>query len=438
MEPEILKFEDILKGCLKRWKEILVVAIFTTILATIVSGPSHEIITYEGDFKVLIKNVLVDESDNINVSNEDNKIQNIIQLIKTRDFLESAIKLTNLAITPQEVLKNLTVVNIDKSDFIQIKYVNEDYKSTEEVIEAIKEEIVNVLNGDVELFIAEDVGITEMVNVINNKIFIPIGFIGGLSIAFVIVFVFECINKTFKTKGEIERELKVPIISSIPKVKKGQSISIIENKNDTDFIRAFNSLIIDIKYRKKNELIKTIAITSSISGEGSSVVASNLALDLSNSNKILLIDCNYEKPRLNSIFNVSSDLGLVDVILNNKNLDDVILNYNKNLDLLLFGESEFNTISLLDSKALDELLDKVREKYEYIVIDTPALQAACEIKALLKKVDANILVVKAESTKKDDVKFSIKEMDNIGINLIGIAFNFADRFRNKYYNYKHN
>lgn len=55
MEPEILKFEDILRGCLKRWKTIVIFAIFTTILAAFVSGTSDEVITYQGNFKTLIK-----------------------------------------------------------------------------------------------------------------------------------------------------------------------------------------------------------------------------------------------------------------------------------------------------------------------------------------------------------------------------------------------
>lgn len=439
MEPEILKFEDILRGCIKRWKSILVFTILTTILAAVVSRTSNEIVTYQGNFKTLIRSDVIVSDNGTVVKKEPNLIQNIIELIKTRNFAENALKRTNLKLTPQQVLGNLTLVNIEKSDFVQVKYASEDKEQTNEVITAIRDELLDVAqeyNEDATVSIEENVGITEKTDIRNNKILIVIGFIGGLGLAFVVTFVLECINKTFKTRGEVERELKLPIVADIPKIKKTNSKLIFENNLDVDFTKAFNSLAAEIKYGKNSNKIKSIAVTSSVRGEGSSTVAINLALSLSNSNKTLLIDTNYENNEINEIFGINSKAGLTDIIFKNAKIEDVIVRKENNLDIIPTGDINVNTISLLDSNSFDEFLNNINKDYDYIIIDTSAIQASSETRLILRKVDGSLLVVKAESTKKDTIKSTIKDIENLGSSLIGIAFNFGDRFRNKYYTYK--
>lgn len=439
MEPEILKFEDILKGCIKRWKSIAVFTIAITILATVVSSVSNEVITYQGNFKTLIRSDVSISDNGTIVKKEPNLIQNIIELIKTRNFAENALKRTDLDITPQQVLGNLTLVNIEKSDFVQIKYASEDKEETKKVITAIRDELLDVAdeyNEDATVSVEENVGIIEKTDIRNNKMLIVIGFIGGLGLGFVVAFVLECINKTFKTRGEVERELKLPIVADIPKINKTNSKLISKNNVDIDFNKAFNSLAAEIKYGKNNNGVKSIAVTSSIRGEGSTTVATNLALALSDSNKTLLIDTNYENNEIEKLLGVNSNMGLTDIILGKAKVGDVIVKSQNNLEVIATGDTNVNITALLDSHELDELLKNLSNQYDYIVLDTPAIQASAAAKLLLRKVDGNILVVKAESTNKDTVKATIKDMDNLGANLLGISFNFGDRFRNKYYTYK--
>jgi polysaccharide biosynthesis transport protein len=439
MEPEILKFEDILRGCLKRWKTIVIFAIFTTILAAFVSGTSDEVITYQGNFKTLIKGAVVVNENGTVVKKDQNLIQNYIELMKTRNFVENALKRTDLKLTPQQILGALTIVNIEKSDFLQIKYLSDDKVQTEKVLEAIKDELLAVANDysdDVNISIEEDIAISEKTDIRNNKLLVVIGFIGGLVIAFILTFILECLNKTFKTKGELERELRLPVIANIPKVKNRKSLNLSESDNDATVVEAYNSLAADIKFGKENNNIKSIAVTSSIKGEGSTTTAINLALALSNSNKTILIDGNFKSNKISEVLKVNSNKGLSDIILDNLKLENVVVNFNRNLDVLTTGSIAENSISILDSKEFDSLICELGKIYEYIIIDAPALQVVADSKVLSKKVDGMILVVKAEATKKDIIKSSINDIENLGANLLGIVFNFGDRFRNKYFSYR--
>lgn len=441
MEPEILKFDDILRGIVKRWRVTFVFFLLTTILSMIVLIGSDNKVDYQGNFKALIKSEIVTNENGVVSKKDPNLVQNIIEVMKTRDFVDNVLKRSNLKLTSKEVLENISIVNIDRTDFLQIKYSSKNKEQTTRVIFAIKDELLDVFNNysdDGSISIEEEIGVIEKVEGRNEKLLILIGLIGGISLGVALSFVLECINKTFKTKGELYRELRMPIIANIPKVSKKSSKMILGNTVDVHFKNAFNSLASEIKYGKNNERVKSIAVTSSISGEGSTTLAINLALALSNSNKVLLIDANYENNEMLKVLGLGQGLGFKDVIFSEEKLEKAITNKFKNLDVLTIGESDLEVSSLIDSKEFEELLGELSDKYDYIILDTPALQASPTVKILLKKVDANMLVVKAESTKKDVVKESIKDIESLGVNLIGISFNFGDKFRNIYYSYKNN
>lgn len=439
MEPEILKFEDIIKGCIKRWKSILVFAICTTILAAIVSGTSNEIITYQGNFKTLIKSdVLVNDNGTI-VKKDPNLIQNYIEVMKTRNFAENVIERAGLDLTPQQVLADLSLVNINNSDFVQVKYSSEDKEQTEKVITAIKDELLDVANDyneDAEVSIEENVGITEKTDIRNNKLLVLMGLIGGLGLGVVVAFVLECINKTFKTKGELEREIKLSIIADIPKSKKGYGTIISKDKCDDVFIESYKSLVADLKFSKENLNNKIISITSALKGEGSSTVSTNLALALSEANKVALIDGDFINPSIAKYLNVDVKKGLEELISRKCDFNDGIVNVNNNLVLMSPSGDNNSSISLFDSVEFLDLLERLRNEYDFIIIDTPPFKYVADAKVLLKKSDGVILNIKAESTKKDIVKSTIKEINTLGTSIIGLAFNFGDRFRNSYYQYR--
>ncbi|WP_418223338.1 polysaccharide biosynthesis tyrosine autokinase [Clostridium isatidis] len=435
MEPEVIRFEDVIRGCIKKWKEILIFGILTAILAGVVLSIFQDDVNYQGNFKVLVKyNSELDENGNV-IRKNDKVVQNYIELMKTRDFVGNALKRTDLNFKPEQILGFFNFTNIENSDFIQIKYTSADNQQTEKVLKAMKEELITVAkdyNKDAEVSIEEDIVVFEKTDMKNSKMLIILGFVGGVAIASGATFIFECINKTFRTKGELEREIKFSVIGNIPKAEKNKS-SIIKNGDDTLLREAYNSLAANIKFGK--EKMKVITVTSSTKNEGATTTAINLALSLKSSNKILLIDGNLKKPSIGEKLGLNEGKGLKEVILGKSNLKDAIVKFDSNLDILLSGEKVDDSISILDSNDFNELLNSLKEEYDFIIIDTPPLQIAADVKFIANRADGLILVVRAEFVRKDIVKSSIDNLKNSGVELIEVVFNSGDRFRNTYHNY---
>lgn len=440
MEEQIIKFEDILVGCLKRWKSILVFTVLTTILAGMVSILSNDVVTYEGIAKLYVKNQGTVMEDNVEVKKDKNLIQNYIELIKTKDFMKESLEAVGSKLKPKDTTGKLSVSNIVNTDFIQIKYSSLDRDETAEVMQGIINEFIEVApkyNEEVEVILEESVDITETQDIRNRKVLIIVGLLAGLFMSTVLAFILECLNKTFRTKGELERELKMPIIASIPKVKKNQiDVNEIKNNQGTIIAEAYNSLATNIKYTKEGFNNKSILITSSTIGEGSTTTSANLAMSLATGNKkVILLEGDLRRPSLHNIFKVKNDIGLTNVILKKINIDSAVKKFNNNLDILTAGEGVLNPIEIIDSDKMNLLLEDLKSKYDYVVIDTPPLQSVTDAQILSTKVDSIILVVRAEEVKKDTVKESISLVNRVDRDIMGIVFNAGDTVRNKYYKY---
>lgn len=432
MEPEILKFEDIVRGCIKRWRIIVIITILTTLIGGVFAVFTKPNIRYQGIFKVFIKETSID-NEIVSINQENTSlIPNYIELIRTRDFMENVVKRTTLDLDAKVVLKTLNLVNLDKSDFIQIKYTSNSKEETQQVLEGIGDELLDVVSKEngIKANKVESIDITELNESKSKKLIVLGSLFGGLILSILAAFIMECINKTFKTKGELERELKINVIGNIPKVDKDNAVLINSDNVDTSYLEAVKSLALDIKYGEKNRGLKSIALVSSLDNEGNSTLATNLALILSEGNKIILLDANINENSIGKLLNVNSSKGLID-ILENKEID-AIYHYNNNLDIITSGENS-NRILSIDKEEFSNLIENLKVKYDYLIINTPSIIGNSDAKVILSKVEGVLFNLKAEETNKSIVKEALKSINYLGINLIGLVFNFGDKFRNKYY-----
>lgn len=421
MEPEILKFEDIIKGCLKSWKRVLVFTLLATIIGILVVSFTKEKVRYEGIFKVVVSQQNKD-NDDVDFREYDTKlIGNYIELIRTQKFMSNVVKRMDLNVDEKTILSTLNLVNIDKSDFIQIKYTSPSEEQTIKVLEGIGLELKDISdeNENVNIQEVEIIDIKELDESINKFSVLGIFVFGGFGLALATVFIMECIDGTFKTKGELERETKVKVLGNLPNVKNEKDLLINSKDIDKEYYEAFKSLVFDIKYGAKLKNLKSIALISSLDNEGSSTVCSNLALMLSNDRKVVLVDTKSDN-KIEKIFNK---------IKESKN--NLKLSYSENLDVITSKELR-NKIKDFDSKEFVDFMDNLKSEYDYVIVNSSSIVGNSDYKAILSNLDAVILNVKAESTKKDIVKESLKNINYLGVELVGLIFNCGDRFRNKY------
>lgn len=199
---------------------------------------------------------------------------------------------------------------------------------------------------------------------------------------------------------------------------------IVEKNAKSIEAEFFRSLKTNVQYTNVDKMIKVITVTSANQGDGKTLVAGNLALVLAeNKNKVLLIDCDLRRPTIHKKFNVSNLHGLTDLLIGAVSFEKARKKQPSGLHLLTSGKIPPNPSELLSSKSMKNLLRVLRNIYEYIIIDTPPIQAVSDSKVIGGESDGTILVVKANKTKKDEVIKSKKELEKLNIHIMGAVLN---------------
>ena len=179
--------------------------------------------------------------------------------------------------------------------------------------------------------------------------------------------------------------------------------------------------------------IRTVAVTSPMSGEGKTTAAVNLAVvtAMSVGRRVLLIDCDMRKPKVHQALGLVPDGGLEDVLTDSMSLEQVIIKVEgMNLDVLAVRGRPRNPSELLGSPRMRELLAEVADRYDRVIIDTPAALGVPDAKAVAELCDGIILVVRADVTTRQDVEACLEMLDQQ--NVIGMVLNGAQIDRGRY------
>ena len=179
--------------------------------------------------------------------------------------------------------------------------------------------------------------------------------------------------------------------------------------------------------------IRTVAVTSPMAGEGKTTASVNLAVvtAMSVGRRVLLIDCDMRKPKVHQALGLIPDAGLEDVLTDSMSLDQAIIKVEgMNLDVLAVRGRPQNPSELLGSPRMRELIAEVADRYDRVIIDTPAALGVPDAKAVAELCDGIILVVRADVTTRQDVEACLEMLDPQ--NVIGMVLNGAQIDRGRY------
>lgn len=211
---------------------------------------------------------------------------------------------------------------------------------------------------------------------------------------------------------------------------------VMERKPKSVVSEAYRTLRTNIQYSSFDNKIKTIVVTSAEAAEGKSTVSGNLALACSqNENKVIIIDCDLRKPSIHKKFKISNLLGLSEVLIGKAQLDDAIQSRNENLDVLTSGKVPPNPSEMLSSSAMTKLIEKLKEKYDVVILDSTPLGDVTDAQILSTKVDGTILVMRAERTKREVVLEAKNSLEKVGANILGCVLHAVENTKGKYYYY---
>jgi len=288
-------------------------------------------------------------------------------------------------------------------------------------------------------YIVDEAQIPLNISSPNKKLTLAIGGVLGIFLGILVIFIVEYADKTLRSEEEIERLFhnRISIVGRIPKFKATEGKEMITHFDPTSpESEAIKMAANNILYMRP-ERTQIMAVTSSGPGEGKTTFVGNMANILSqNGEKVLVIDMDMRKPRIEKFFNIAQNKkGVVNFYADQAKLDELIVNVHERVDVIPVGPIPPNPTALLVSKKTNELFEAVKERYDRVIIDTPPIMAAADVSIFAGKIDGIIMVTMLNKTMRPSFKIAVNNLFNAKATLLGFVVNGISNKNSSYYYY---
>lgn len=250
----------------------------------------------------------------------------------------------------------------------------------------------------------------------------------------------DSLSRKILFRHDIETLTTQPIIGEISVGENSKDPIVIGETNKTFIAEQFRRLRSTLKFVGIDSKHKRILVTSAISGEGKSFIATNLALTLAlTGKKVVLIDCDLNNPSLNNKLRLHNEKGITEYLQGSSEVEDIIreTDLNESLFLISTGALPHNPSELIMSPRMEELLNRLDGLFDYIVIDTAPVSPVTDAYTLSPLCSATLFVIRHKYTPKVFVQRIDEENKMSQLKNLAIVFNgIRPRgFGNKNYGY---
>ena len=250
---------------------------------------------------------------------------------------------------------------------------------------------------------------------------IAAGIIFGLAIGIGMAFFIEYLDTSVKTIDDVEHALNAPVLAVIP-----QKVGVLmEEGLDSPHCEPYRVLRTNIIFTGKDPEHSTITVVSGGAGEGKSTTVINLAtIFAQHGNKVLLVDSDLRRPSLHKRLGVTNSPGLTDCLLGQNKLEEVIQQTKQpGLEFLPSGKLPSSAMGILNSQQMKEFVREAKEKYDYVLFDSPPLMGVSDATVLTSMVDISLLVVQYRKYPQSLALRSRQMIDKVGGRLLGVVLN---------------
>ncbi|MBR4069955.1 MAG: polysaccharide biosynthesis tyrosine autokinase, partial [Bacteroidaceae bacterium] len=243
---------------------------------------------------------------------------------------------------------------------------------------------------------------------LSTMMLLIIGFIIGLLIPSAYLYIKYLFRTKFSSREELEQITRVPILGEVC-VNHSKERVVVKEGDTSSIAELFRLMRTNLQFLLTGKKDKVILLTSSVSGEGKSFVSVNLSISLSLLKKrTIIIGLDIRNPQLAEYMNLKAKLGMTNYLASEEiSIDDIIIpsNINPQLDVIVAGPIPPNPAELLLNQRLDDLFNQLRERYDYIIIDSAPVGMVSDTFSLTRLADTTVYVCRANYTLRDHIRY---------------------------------
>lgn len=254
-----------------------------------------------------------------------------------------------------------------------------------------------------------------------------IGLVAGLALGVLAALVRDHRNQAFRSSSEIKAMLGTSALYLLPRMRSraGRRARAVQLEPASEVAEAYRILRTVVCQKLKDSGGKTLLVTSPESGDGKSTVASNLAIALAQAgHRTLLLDADLRNPALQRGLHVAGEKGLADVLAGRALLGDAIYATEiEGLQIVPSGAVPSNPAEILHKQEFTNMLQTVKEHYDYIVLDSPPALTVADAYIVAPQCDASLLVLRAGKSNRNTSYEACQSLISVGARIVGVVVN---------------
>lgn len=381
------------------------------------------------------------------------RVQSYVKTVTTPVVLKPAIDALGLPTTVDELSHRVTASTDLNTVLINISVSDNSPVQAAATAQAVADSLVKAVDSlekpktggtsPVSLSIITPAEAPTAPSSPNTRLNLLLGVIAGLCLGLVGAILRTTLDHRIRGEADLRKITELSLLGGIAFDQDASKKPLLtQTAPQSPRAESFRQLRTNLQFANVAGLAKTVLLTSSLPGEGKSTTATNLAIALAQAGQaVCLIDADLRRPMIAEYLGLERNAGLTTALLGSADVNDLLQPWgNDNLFVLTSGQIPPNPSELLGSQVMHDLLGRLEEVFDTIVIDAPPLLPVTDAAVLGQHVGGVLVVVGAEKTKRHDLERALGSLQLVDAKVLGIVLNRLptrgpDAYAYNYYSY---
>ncbi len=364
------------------------------------------------------------------------RVQSYVKTVGSPVVLQPAIDSLGLAVTAADLAERVKTTSDPNTVLINISVNDGSPVQASAIAQAVADSLIKAVDNlekpktggssPVSLSIIKPAIAPSAPSAPNTKMNLLLGLLVGLAVGLGVALLRTTLDNRIVGEADLKSVTDAPLLGGIAFDQDAVRKPLLtQAAPQSPRAESFRQLRTNLQFANVSSHAKTVLVTSSLPGEGKSTTAANLAIALAESGQsVCLVDADLRRPMVNEYLGLDRNAGLTTALVGSADVDSLLQHWGgMDLFVLTSGQIPPNPSELLGSAAMKDLLTRLEQTFDSVIIDAPPLLPVTDAAVLSQHVGGVVIVVGSQKIRRTDLEKSLSSLQLVGSSILGIVLN---------------
>ncbi|MDQ0922304.1 capsular exopolysaccharide synthesis family protein [Pseudarthrobacter sp. W1I19] len=364
------------------------------------------------------------------------RVQSYVKTVGSPIVLQPAIETLGLNVTPDQLAAKVRATTDLNTVLINISVSDSSPVQAQAITQAVGNSLIRAVellekpksggSSPVALSIIKPATTPSAPSAPNTPLYLLLGTVIGFAVGAGGAILRSLLDNRVNGETDLRRVTEAPVLGRISFDQEAMKNPLLtQTSPQSPRAESFRQLRTNLQFANISGRAKTMVITSSLPGEGKSTTATNLAISLAQAGQtVCLIDADLRRPMVGEYLGLERSAGLTTALVGSADVDDLLQQWGDgNLYVLTSGRIPPNPSELLGSAEMSELINRLEQVFDAVIIDAPPLLPVTDSAVLAQHVGGIVMVVRSQKLKQHDLEKALSALQMVEANLLGVVLN---------------